>query len=259
MNLGEWVYKRALTYPDRPFLKCGNIEYNNRQFNEKVNRMAHALIKLGVKKGDFVTIYLPMIPEAQIAMLACARIGAPHSVVFSAFSSESLKQRIQDAKSKFLITCDGYYRRGKTINLKEKADQAISKETKVLVVNRADLDVKLKNNQYWWHELKKQVSEKCPPEPMDSEDILFILYTSGTTGQPKGIIHTHGGYLTYAQTTTKFNFDLHDEDIFWCTADVGWITGHTYVAYGPLATGATIVMFEGAPVILSYRNKNKES
>ncbi|MBW2963542.1 acetate--CoA ligase [Candidatus Woesearchaeota archaeon] len=217
------------------------------QLSQEVSLFANVLKKIGVKKGDFVTIYLPMIPETVIAMQACSRIGAPHSVVFSAFSPDSLKQRIQDAQSKFLITCDGYYRRGKIINLKEKADQAISNQTKTLVINRASLKIKLKKNQFWWHELKKQVPSECPPEPMDSEDILFILYTSGTTGQPKGIIHTHGGYLTYAATTTKINFDLHKEDIFWCTADVGWITGHTYICYGPLLNAGTIVIYEGSP------------
>ncbi|MCK4589259.1 MAG: acetate--CoA ligase [Nanoarchaeota archaeon] len=217
------------------------------QLYQEVNLMANTLKKLGVKKGDFVTIYLPMIPEVQIALLACSRLGAPHSVVFSAFSSESLKQRIKDAKSKFLITCDGYFRRGKIINLKEKADQAISNKIKTLVINRANLKPKLKKNQFWWHQLKKQVPRECPPESMDSEDILFILYTSGTTGQPKGIIHTHGGYLTYASTTTRLSFDLHENDIFWCTADVGWITGHTYNCYGPLLNAGTIIIYEGTP------------
>lgn len=217
------------------------------QLYQEVNLFANVLKKLGVKKGDFVTIYLPLIPETIIAMLACARIGAPHSVVFSAFSPESLKQRIKDAKSKFLITCDGYHRRGKIINLKENADQAISSKTKTLVVNQANLKLKLKKNQFWWHQLKQKVSSDCPPEIMDSEDILFILYTSGTTGKPKGIIHTHGGYLTYASTTTRLSFDFHPEDIFWCTANVGWITGHTYNCYGPLLNAGTIILYEGTP------------
>jgi len=216
---------------------------------QEVSLMANVLKKLGVKKGDFVTIYLPLIPEAQIAMLACSRIGAPHSVVFSAFSPESLRQRIEDANSKFLITCDGYYRKGKIIKLKENADQTAQNSSikKTLIINRAQRKIKLKKGQFWWHQIKKQVPRNCPPEIMDSEDKLFILYTSGTTGKPKGIVHTHGGYLTQAQTTTKFNFDLHFEDIFWCTADIGWITGHTYNCYGPLLNAATIILYEGSP------------
>ena len=221
--------------------------FSYQQLHQEVNLFANVLKKIGVKKGDFVTIYLPMIPETIIAMLACARIGAPHSVVFSAFSPDSLKQRIDDSQSRFLITCDGYCRRGKIIELKKNIDSVISGKIKTLVINHANLRPKLKTNQFWWHQLKQEVSLECQPEIMDSEDILFILYTSGTTGQPKGIVHTHGGYLTYASTTTRLSFDFHDQDIFWCTADVGWITGHTYNCYGPLLHAGTIVIYEGTP------------
>ena len=215
----------------------------------EVNKFANVLKKLGVKKGDRVTIYLPLIPEAQISMLACARIGAIHSVVFSAFSSEALKTRILDAEPKVLITADGYYRKGRVINLKEKADKALeeAKVKKVVVVKRAGNKVSwTKGRDLWWHELMKNAKDYCKPAEMKSEDTLFILYTSGTTGKPKGVIHDTGGYLTQAYWTAKWDFDLHDDDIFWCTSDVGWITGHTYCCYGPLANGATILIYEGA-------------
>lgn len=216
----------------------------------EVNKFANVLKGLGVKKGDRVGIYLPMIPEVQIAMLACARIGAIHSVVFSAFSSQSLKQRMIDAEAKVLVTVDGYYRRGKTINLKANADQGVegTKIEHVVVVKRMGNDVNMADGrEHWWHELMKNAELYCEPEVMDSEDTLFILYTSGTTGKPKGIVHKTGGYLTQAYWTTKWDFDIHDEDLFWCTADIGWITGHTYGCYGPLLVGATMIHFEGAP------------
>jgi len=215
----------------------------------EVNRFANVLKSLGVKRRDRVSIYLPMVPEVQIAMLACARIGAPHSVVFSAFSAESLRYRMNEAEAKVLITADGYWRRGKLINLKTKADEAVkgTKVKHVIVVKRTGSNVKwVKGRDLWWHELIKDADPYCKPVIMDSEDILFLLYTSGTTGKPKGIVHTTGGYLTQAYWTAKWNFDLHDDDVFWCTADIGWITGHTYNCYGPLMNGATILIYEGA-------------
>ncbi len=223
----------------------------------EVNRFGSVLRKLGVKKGDRVAIYLPMIPEAAIAMLACARIGAPHSVVFGGFSAESLRDRINDAQAEVLITADGGYRRGATVPLKRFADEAVAdcpSIRHVVVVRRrpgAEGDeafAQMKEGRdHWWHRLMEDAPARCEPEAMDAEDILFILYTSGTTGKPKGIVHTTGGYLTQAAATSHYVFDLKDEDVFWCTADVGWVTGHSYVVYGPLALGATVVMYEGAP------------
>lgn len=215
----------------------------------EVNKFANVLKGLGVKKGDRVGIYLPMIPEVQIAMLACARIGAIHSVVFSAFSGESLRSRMEDAEAKVLVTADGYYRRGKVINLKAGADVGVQGTTieKVVVVKRAGNEINMVDGRdLWWHELMATAPLYCEPEHMDSEDMLFTLYTSGTTGRPKGIVHHTGGYLAVAYLTTKLDFDLHDEDIFWCTADIGWITGHTYACYGPLLNGATTLIFEGS-------------
>ena len=221
-----------------------------------VNRCANALKALGVGKGDRVAIYLPMIPEVVVAMLACARIGAPHSVVFGGFSAESLRDRINDAEAKLLITADLGYRRGQIIPLKRSADEALKHTPSiqhVVVVRRhgADAEDELVHMQagrdHWYHELMADASSSCKPAVMDAEDLLFILYTSGTTGKPKGIVHTTGGYLTQVQATTRWVFDLKDEDVFWCTADVGWVTGHSYIVYGPLALGATAVMYEGAP------------
>jgi len=216
----------------------------------EVNKLANGLKNLGVKKGDRVGIYLPMIPEVQIAMLACARIGAVHSVVFSAFSGQSLKERMIDAEAKVLITADGYYRRGKVINLKEGADIGVEGTSikDVIVVKRLGIDVNMvEGRDHWWHELMEKADLYCEPEVMDSEDMLFILYTSGTTGKPKGIEHHTGGYAVQAYWTTKWDFDLHDDDVFWCTADIGWITGHTYNCYGPLMNGVTTLIYEGAP------------
>jgi acetyl-CoA synthetase len=222
------------------------------QLLDEVQKFANVLKGLGVNKGDRVNIYLPMIPEAAVAMLACARIGAVHSVVFGGFSSQALSDRINDAEAKVLITADGGYRRGEVFALKPQADEAVASTpsiTAVVVVKRGGNEVDMQaGRDHWYHELMATADAVCPPEPMDSEQLLFLLYTSGTTGKPKGIMHTTGGYLTHVTYTHKYVFDLNpDKDIFWCTADVGWITGHSYIVYGPLSNGATQVMYEGVP------------
>ncbi len=221
------------------------------QLHERVCRMANVLKSLGVARGDRVTIYLPMIPEAAYAMLACARIGAVHSVVFAGFSAESLAGRIQDCDSKILITADEGLRGGKSIPLKKNADLAVKNcpsVEKMLVVRRTGGAVAFDSaRDVWWHEAVRNVDADCAPEHMGAEDPLFILYTSGSTGKPKGVLHTTGGYLLYAAMTHHYVFDYNREDIYWCTADIGWITGHSYIVYGPLANGATTVMFEGVP------------
>jgi acetyl-CoA synthetase len=221
------------------------------ELHTEVNRCANALKQLGVARGDRVAIYMPMVPEVAVAMLACARIGAPHTVVFGGFSAESLRDRITDAQAKVLVTADGGYRRGTVVPLKQNADEAVKDcptIKKVVVLKRVGQDVPMTaGRDVWWHDVVPQAAAQCEPEAMDSEDPLYILYTSGTTGKPKGILHTTGGYLTQAYATTKWVFDLTDDDVFWCTADVGWVTGHSYVVYGPLALGVTQVMYEGAP------------
>ncbi|RUP00056.1 acetate--CoA ligase [Hyphomicrobium sp.] len=222
-----------------------------RQLHERVQRFANVLKKHGVKKGDRVTIYLPMIPEAAYAMLACTRIGAIHSIVFGGFSPDSLQNRIEDAGSKFIITADEGVRGGKPVALKKNADAALAKcagDEKVLVVRRTGNPVPwTPGRDFWLHEELITVPAECEPEEMRAEDPLFILYTSGSTGKPKGVVHTTGGYLVYASMTHQYVFDCRDDDVYWCTADVGWVTGHSYIVYGPLANGATTLMFEGIP------------
>lgn len=223
------------------------------QLHREVCQMANVIKELGVQKGDRVGIYMPMIPEAAIAMLACARIGAVHSVVFGGFSAEALRDRLNDGQAKLVITADGGFRKDAAVGLKVQVDKALANNaapsvTNVLVVQRTKQEVQMEpGRDRWWHELQKNASADCPAEPMDSEDMLFILYTSGSTGKPKGVVHTTGGYNLYTHMTTKWIFDLQDTDVYWCTADVGWITGHSYIVYGPLSNGATTVMYEGAP------------
>jgi acetyl-CoA synthetase len=236
---GEPGDRRTLTYFD---------------LYRQVSQFANVLKSLGVKRGDRVAIYLPLIPELAIAMLACARIGAIHSVVFGGFSSESLRDRINDAQCTLLITADGGWRRGQVVPLKKMADEALTGTPSiknVVIVQRlhgSPVEVHVKDGRdHWYHRLMQDAPYVCEPEKMDAEDMLYILYTSGTTGKPKGIIHTTGGYLVGTYATTKWVFDLKEDDVYWCTADIGWVTGHSYVVYGPLANGATVVMYEGAP------------
>ncbi|PZO43430.1 MAG: acetate--CoA ligase [Pseudanabaena frigida] len=223
------------------------------QLHREVCQFANALKQLGVQKGDRVGIYMPMIPEAAIAMLACARIGAVHGVVFGGFSAEALRDRLVDAEAKLVITADGGWRKDAIVPLKDQVDKALENGaapsvTDVLVVKRTGQTTHMTaGRDHWWHDLQQGVSAKCEAEPMESEDMLFVLYTSGSTGKPKGVVHTTAGYNLYSHMTTKWIFDLKDTDVYWCTADVGWITGHSYIVYGPLSNGATTLMYEGAP------------
>ncbi len=240
--------KVAYIYHSEP----GEVErWTYARLYQETNKLANALKRLGVKKGDRVTIFLPMIPQLPIAMLACAKIGAIHSVVFSGFSAASLRDRIQDAEAKVLITADGAYRRGKLVTLKANADPALAECPSIehcIVFKRAGNPVEMKaGRDLWWHELTEKEPSECPTEQVDAEDILYILYTSGTTGKPKGVVHVHGGYAVGTYTTLKFVFDIKPKDIWWCAADIGWVTGHSYIVYAPLMLGATSILYEGAP------------
>jgi len=241
--------KAALIWQGEPLEESRTYTYQ--ELHREVCKFANALKSLGVKKGDRVSIYLPMIPELPIAMLACSRIGAIHSVVFGGFSADALKDRILDCDSDTLITCNFGYRSGRVLNIKDNADKALESCPGVkqcVVVNRIDRETNMKEGRdHWWHELTAKASQNCEVESIDAEDPLFILYTSGSTGKPKGVLHTTAGYLLFTILTLKYAFDYRDEDVWWCTADIGWVTGHSYIVYGPLALGATSLMFEGIP------------
>jgi len=239
--------KTAIIFVPEPLNeKTQKISYS--ELHGKVSRCANLFLKLGIRKGDVVAIYMPLIPEAIISMLACARIGATHSVVFSAFSAEALKTRLLDGRAKLLVTADGYYRRGKPEDLKQKVDAAVKGTfvRKIITVSRFGKASPSGRKYVSWQDMEKQ-DDYCRPAAVESNDMLFILYTSGTTGKPKGIVHDSGGYITQAYWTAKLDFNLHDDDVIWCTADIGWITGHTYACYGPLSAGSTTLIYEGAP------------
>jgi acetyl-CoA synthetase len=250
-HLKERGDKVALIFQGEPYDDYKTYTY--KQLYTEVCKFANVLKKHGVKKGDRVSIYLPMIGELPIAMLACARIGAIHSVVFGGFSAEALRDRMQDCESAVLITCDGYWRSGKTVSSKASADKAMAecpKVTKAFIVKRMGMDTPMKQGRdVWWHEemAQKDIKPVCEPEVMDAEDPLFILYTSGSTGKPKGVVHTTAGYFLYTMITLKYCFDIHDADVWYCTADIGWVTGHSYIVYGPLGLGATSLMYESVP------------
>ena len=247
---GPTAQKTALIWEGEP----GDVRrFTYQELHAEVCKAANGLKAMGIGKGDLVALYMPMVPEAAIAMLACARIGAPHSVVFGGFSAEALRDRLNDGDVKAVITADGGFRKDKPVSLKPAVDAALANGacpsvTGVLVVQRTKQDVEMVSGRdQWWHDLVEGQSADCPAEPMASEDRLFVLYTSGSTGKPKGVVHTTAGYNLWAHLTFQWIFDIRDEDVFWCTADVGWITGHSYIVYGPLSNGATTVMYEGAP------------
>ena len=259
LNITENIFERNLVKnkektaiiwePNNPDEETKKISYQ--ELYEETCKFSNALKHLGIKKGDRIIIYMPMVPEAAIAMLACARVGAIHSVVFAGFSSTSLADRIDDCEAKMVITSDGNFRGNKVIPVKSVVDEALEKSNsieKVVVLKRTNQDVNLvENRDFWWHELVADKSSECKAEVMDSDDMLFILYTSGSTGKPKGVVHTTGGYMVYSAYTFSNVFQYDKDDIYWCTADVGWITGHSYIVYGPLLCGATSLMFEGVP------------
>jgi len=245
---GPTRHKAAFIWEGEP----GEVRtYTYQQLHHEVCKFANSLKSIGVRAGDVVSIYMPMIPELPIAMLACARIGAVHSVIFGGFSAEAVSDRNNDARSKVVITADGGWRRGKILPLKQTVDEALAKSPTVehcIVVRRTGTDVPMQaGRDHWYHDLMADASADCPAEPLDSEHPLFILYTSGSTGKPKGILHTTAGYNLFAKKTFEWVFDYRDEDLYWCTADCGWVTGHTYIVYGPLSTGATSLIYEGAP------------
>ena len=241
--------KAALIWQGEPENDVRTFTYQ--ELHTEVCKFANVLKSMGIKKGDRVSIYLPMIPELPITMLACARIGAIHSIVFGGFSVESLRDRINDSECSVLVTSDGSFRSGKSISLKDNADKAVAQcpsIKKMVVVKRTGINVSwTAGRDHWWNEEMEKVNDKCPAEQMDAEDPLYILYTSGSTGKPKGVLHTTAGYMLYVMKTFQWIFDYKDEDIFWCTADIGWVTGHSYIVYGPLCSGATSLMFEGVP------------
>ena len=248
-HLGTWrKNKAAIIWEGEPG-ETRTLTYQ--ALHGEVCRFANVLKKLGARKGDRVAIYMPLVPELAIAMLACSRIGATHSVIFGGFSSQAIVDRIQDAQAKLIITADAGYRRGTVIPLKKNVDDALPRTPTVeavVVLKRVGMDIPMEpGRDYWWEEMMAAVPGECEAEALDAEHPLFILYTSGTTGKPKGVVHTTGGYLTGAHLTSKWVFDLREEDTFWCTADIGWVTGHSYVVYGPLSNGATTLMYEGAP------------
>ncbi len=257
-NLATKKDKVAIIFQGEPDQDAKSYTYQ--QLYEEVCKFANVLKKHGVKKGDTVSIYLPMIAELSIAMLACARIGAIHSIVFGGFSAEALRDRIQDCGAKLLITADGYYRSGKNIGSKSNADAAMNECPTVkecIVVKRLGIDINMKaGRDIWWHDemAAKDIKAECPAEPMDADEPLFILYTSGSTGKPKGVLHTQAGYLVHVYATMKYVMDIKDNDVYWCTADIGWVTGHSYIVYGPLSAGATSIIFESVP---TYPNPDR--